>query len=170
MVLQTPSSFTSPGDAWAEIRQRLQTLRLRERKVTVSQGFLFLGVAVCGIALVLGVAEAVFRFSAPYRFILVLTSLVGILALTVWQCIFPYLLTLSDDSLGRRVDRHFPDLHDRVTMTLQLWRQRTAQLPDQSSGLLNAAIVASAEATKTVDFSDADARYRIPQAGKLFGG
>ncbi|MEE2708252.1 MAG: DUF4175 family protein, partial [Gemmatimonadota bacterium] len=168
--MQTPSSFTSPGDAWAEIRQRLQTLRLRERKVTVSQGFLFLGVAVCGIALVLGVAEAVFRFSAPYRFILVLTSLVGILALTIWRCIFPYLLTLSDDSLGRRVDRHFPDLHDRVTMTLQLWRQRTAQLPDQSSGLLNAAIVASAEATKTVDFSDADARYRIPQAGKLFGG
>ena len=169
MVLQTPSSFTSPGDAWAEIRQRLQTLRLRDRNISATQGFLILGAVICVIALFLGAAEAVFRFTPPYRFILVLTSLGGVLALTVWRCIFPFLYTLSDDSLGRRVDRHFPDLHDRVTMTLQLWRQKAVQLPGQSSGLLNAAIIASAEATKTVDFCEADARHRIPQAGKLFG-
>ena len=91
-------------------------------------------------------------------------------AVGLWRCFIPLVRIFSDDTIARRVDRYFPVLHDRVTMTLQLWRQREARVLYHSPALLDAAIVASAESTRSVDFTEADARWRLQQAGWFFGG
>ncbi|MBT5875983.1 MAG: hypothetical protein HOH43_21330 [Candidatus Latescibacteria bacterium] len=167
--MQTRSPSNPSEDSWKHLQERLDGLRVKRRRVAAVSGLLILGAAILMAVLFSGGTEALFRFSPAPRLVLLSFCLVVLFAIAARYCISPYLKKPSDDQLARRVDRHYPDLFDRVTMTLQLWRQRESASAPGAEGLLEAAIVSSAAATEHADFNDADGRERIPKAGRLLG-
>jgi hypothetical protein len=161
----------SASAAWSDIRERLQSLRRKDRHITLIEGLLVCAAALCLLLLVMGGLEALLRFKPAGRTMLVAAGALGLGGLLVGRCLLPLLRPLSDDVLARRVDRRFPELHDRVIMTLQLWRQRERGTTPYSPALTDAAIVEGFEATRGVDFiTAANARPRIRQATGALGG
>lgn len=114
-----------------------------------------------------GGVEAIFRFTPAPRLALLSFCILVLFVIAARYCVFPALKKPSDDQLARTVDRHYPDLLDRVTMTLQLWRQRESTSVSGAQGLLDAAIISSAAATEHADFTNADGRERIPKSARL---
>lgn len=162
-----PPSVSS-GVARTEFRARLESLRRKDRSVAVVQGVLLcVAAAVVLLALTSGM-EALFWFRPPGRTFLAVSALTVVGALFVWRCGLPLLRPPPDDMLAHRVDRRFPELNDRTTLLLQLWRQHEKGAQPYSAALLDAAIAENVHATRHVDFTAADDRIRIRQAGKTF--
>ena len=160
---------TPTSSAWFAIRDRLHNLRRRDRKVTLIQGALISGIGICILILILAGLESWSRYTSSGRLLLLTIGLSISTALVVWRCLMPCWRKVSEGELARMVDQQYPEMHDRVTMTLQLWRQHG--LPNSASPeLLEAALISSAAATQNVDFTTADNRHRIPQTAKIFGG
>lgn len=159
----------STSSVWYALRDRLHALRLRDRKVTLIQGALISGTVIVLLIMLMAGLEGWFRLTPPGRLLLVVIGLIITAGVLIQRCVRILWHTVSDDALARKVDRHYPELYDRVTMTLQLWRQYGTR-DTTSPALLEAAITASAASTEAVDFTAADRRYRLPQAARLFGG
>lgn len=161
---------TSVSSVWFELRDRLNNLRSRYRKVTLWRGILITASVFIGLVLLTAGLEGWFRFTPPGRFLLVTAGLIVTLGVLIRTCLIPLWQKISDDMLAKRIDRHYPDLNDRVTMTLQLWRQQGAAQQSASPELLEAAFTASAASTENIDFEVADGRSRLPLAARIFGG
>jgi len=160
-------SKSSPS-AWHALRERLHALRIRSRWVAVVEGLFTAGALACSLVLALAVLESFLYLESAVRLVLIPTCCVLLAALVYWRCIGHFRNGFADQDLARRVDRQYPDLDDRVTVALQLSRQREAGT-GASPSLLDAAIADAAEQTRSVDFNEADQRYRIVRPAGEFG-
>ncbi len=160
-------SKSSPS-AWHALRDRLHALRIRSRRVVVVEGLFTAGALVCLLALSLAVLESFLYLESVVRLALVPACLVLLAGLLCWRCLGRFRGGTADQDLARRVDRQYPGLHDRVTVALQLSRQREAG-SKASPELLDAAIADAEERARSVDFNEADQRYRIVRPAQGFG-
>lgn len=160
-------SISSPS-AWHALRDRLHALRIRSRWVFAVEGLLTAGALACILALSLAVLESFLHLESAVRLALIPACLVFLAAVLYWRHLGRFRSGTSDQDLARRVDRRFPDLNDRVTLALQLARQREAG-SNASPVLLDAAITDTAERTQSVDFNEADQSDRIVRSAKGFG-
>ena len=165
MTVPSKSSLS----AWHALRDRLHALRIRNRRVLTLEGLFAVGALVCILALVLTTLESLLYLDSSIRVILITTGFALVAAVLCWRCIRHYRRSVSDQDLARTVDRRFPDLNDRVTVALQLSRQREG-VSRASPALLDAAIAETAGTTSRVDFNEADQSYRIARSAKWFGG
>lgn len=168
--MSVPDFTSSPQVAWEDLRRRLQALRKADQRVSVIQGVLLWLAGVCVLIILMTGLEAMLRFSPPVRLFLVCAGAGVALALLGWRCLFPMIRPRSDLHLARRLERRFSGLDDRLTMALQLWRQREARASYASPVLLDAAIVSTIGATRTVDFTEAADHQRIRRALNMLGG
>ncbi len=160
-------SKSSPS-AWHALRYRLHALRIRSRWVAAAEGLFTAGALVCILVLTLAVLESFLYLESAVRLALIPACLVLLAVLVCWRCLGHFRSGVTDQDLARRVDRQYPDLNDRVTVALQLSRQRDAG-SNASPALLDAAITETAERTQSVDFSEADQRHRLVGPAKEFG-
>ncbi|MBI4553789.1 MAG: hypothetical protein HY710_16100 [Candidatus Latescibacteria bacterium] len=165
-----PVFSLSPSAARDDLVRRLDALRAQDRRVTLIQGALLGLAALCVVAVAALSVEAVFRLSPAGRQGMLLVSGLVVLAAFAWGCGRSLIRTPTDEALACRVEQHYPDLNDRVTMALQLWRQRQDNQSRYSPVLIDAAIVESVQAAHAVEFSVAAAAWRITRAASVLGG
>ncbi|MCY3772813.1 MAG: hypothetical protein OXG98_12455, partial [Gemmatimonadetes bacterium] len=159
---------TSSPYAWHALRDRLHALRIRSRWVAAVEGLFTAGALVCVLALSLALLESSLYLESAVRLALIPACLVLLAAVLYWRCRGRFRSGNTDQDLARRVDRQHPDLDDRVTVALQLSRQREAG-SRASPALLDAAITDAAGRTQRVDFNEADQRFRIVRPAQGFG-
>lgn len=159
---------TSSPSAWHALRDRLHALRIRSRWIAAFEGLFTAGALVCLLALSLALLESFLYFESGVRLALIPACLVLVAAVLCWRCLGHFRSGYTDQNLARRVDRQYPDLDDRVTVALQLARQREAG-SRASPALLDAAIADAADRMQSVDFNEADQRYRIVRPAWGFG-
>lgn len=156
---------------WHALRNRLHGLRIRSRWIVIVEGLFTAGALICILALALAALESYLYLDRTVRLALLAAGILLLAAWPVRRSIYRLRYGLSDEDLARRVDRKYPDLNDRVTVALQLARQRQAGsgASGTSSALLDAAVSDTARYTESVDFSEADQRHRIARSAKGFG-
>ena len=160
-------SKSSPS-AWHALRDRLRVLRIRSRWVVAVEGVFTAGALICILALSLAVLESFLYLAPAVRLALVSTCFVLLAAVLCRRFLGRFRSDTTDQDLARRVDLQYPGLNDRVTVAVQLSRQREAG-SGASPALLDAAIADAAEQTRSVDFNAADQRYRIVRSARGFG-
>ena len=159
-------SKSSPT-AWHVLRDRLHALRIRNRRVLAVEGLFTVCAVVSILFLVLTTLESLLYLGSALKTTLIGACLVLATAVLCWRCLWHLRHSVPDQDLARTVDRQFPDLDDRVTMALQLSRQREEK-SGASPVLLDAAISDTAGSTREVDFNEADQRHRIVRSAKIF--
>ncbi len=161
----------STPSTWHALRIRLHALRIRSRWIVIAEGLLTAGALICILVLALAALESYLYLDRTVRLGLIAAGILLLAAWPVRRCIHRLRFGLSDEDLARRVDRQYPDLSDRVTVALQLARQRKTGSRDSgtSPALLDAAVSETARYTESVDFSEADQRHRIARSAKGFG-
>lgn len=162
-----PSKSSLPD--WHALQDRLHALRIRNRRILLVEGLFSAATLLCLLVLSLTAVESIFYLSPLIRTILLVTGFGLIIAVLGWRCVWPLKNRVSDQNLARIVDRQFPEYHDRVTVALQLSQQRDGK-SGSSSALLDAAVVNTTGSILSLDFNEADQRYRIPRSAKWFGG
>jgi len=155
-------SKSSPT-AWQALRERLHALRLRSRRVLFLEGLLTVGALIGILALALAMLESLLYLGSTVKPILIAACLALAGYVLYRRCLRHFRRSVPDHYLARSIDRRFPDLDDRVTIALQLSRQRE-EGTDGSPALLEAAITETEESTRGVDFTEADQRQRIVRA------
>tara|TARA_B100000029_G_scaffold515020_1_gene620137 strand:- start:37112 stop:40381 length:3270 start_codon:yes stop_codon:yes gene_type:complete len=126
------------------------------------------GAIACCLTLALSAFEAWFYFSSLTRTIIVATTLGLTVGLLYWKCIWPSVKNITDQTLARKVDQRFPEVNNKVTLAIQLSKQRQKG-SSSSPQLLDAAIQATEESTSGLDFNQADQKPRVLRAAKWFG-
>ena len=156
---------------WHALRNRLHALRTRSRWIIIVEGLLTAGALTCILALALAALESYLYLDPTVRLGLIVAGILLLAAWPVRRCIYRLRYGLSDEDLARQVDRQYPDLNDRVTVALQLARQRRtgSTLSGTSPALLDAAVSDTARYAESVDFSEADQRHRIARSARGFG-
>lgn len=154
--------------AWHALRNRLHELRIRSRRVVIAEGLFTAGALICILALSLAALESSLYLGPAVRLALVSGGFILLAAVLVRRYLGRLRRGFTDEDLGRRVDLQYPDLNDRVTVALQLARQREAG-SRASPALLDAAVDDAARSTGSVDFNEADQRHRIARSARGFG-
>lgn len=154
--------------AWHALRDRLHQLRIRSRWVLIAEGLFTAGALICFLALSLAVLESYLYLEPAVRLALVSAGIVLLTAVLIRRYLGRLRRGFSDEDLARRVDLRYPDLNDRVTVALQLARQREAG-SRASPALLDAAVDDAAQYTGSVDFNEADQRHRVSRSARGFG-
>ena len=126
------------------------------------------GALICVLALSLATLESYLYLDPVVRLVLISGSFMLLAAVLARRYLHRLKRGLSDEELARRVDRQHPELNDRVTVALQLSRQRE-EGSSASPALLDAAVSDATRYTRTVDFKGADQRFRVAWAAKRFG-
>ena len=162
---------SGPLSAWHGLRNRLHALRIRSRWIVIAEGLLTAGALTCLLALSLAVLESFLYLDPAVRLGLISAGILLLAAWPVRRCLGRLRRGLSDEALARRVDLQYPDLNDRVTVALQLSRQREEGpgASRASPALLDAAVKDTARYAETVDFNEADQRQRIARSAWGFG-
>ncbi|MCY4545686.1 MAG: hypothetical protein OXD39_10650, partial [Gemmatimonadetes bacterium] len=154
--------------AWHALRDRLHELRIRSRWVVIAEGLFITGALICVLALSLATLESYLYLDPVVRLVLISASFLLLTAVPVRRYLHRLRRGFSDEDLARQVDSQYPELNDRVTVALQLSRQRE-EGSNASPALLDAAVTDAAKYTRTVDFKEADQRFRIAPAARRFG-
>ncbi|MBV8879932.1 MAG: hypothetical protein JO332_08220, partial [Planctomycetaceae bacterium] len=90
---------------------------------------------------------------AGVRLFLLAAGVAALGALAFKRILYPLGVKISDDDLALFVERHFPELNDRLISAIQLTREPVDETGTQQSPELVAALVADAEqATSQIDF------------------
>ena len=154
--------------AWHALRDRLHELRIRSRWVVIAEGLFITGALICVLALSLATLESYLYLDPVVRLVLISASFLLLTAVLVRRYLHRLRRGFSDEHLARQVDFQYPELNDRVTVALQLSRQRE-EGSNASPALLDAAVTDAAQYTRAVDFKEADQRFRIAPAARRFG-
>ncbi|HZE99185.1 MAG TPA: hypothetical protein VE981_19430, partial [Planctomycetota bacterium] len=137
----------------APVTQRLSRLRGAIRGLFALDGFSRLALALCAFVVVTFILDWSLILPAGVRLVLLVAGLAGFGVLAFQRVFYPLGVKISDDDLALFVERHFPELDDRLISAIQLTREPVDQTGTLQSPELVAALVADAEqATKQIDF------------------
>jgi len=137
----------------APVTARLSRLRGAIRRLFALDGFSRLFLALCAFVLVTFLLDWSLILPAGVRLVLLAAGLVGFAILAYKRILYPLGVKISDDDLALFVERHFPELNDRLISAIQLTREPVDQTGMAQSPELVAALVADAEqATSQIDF------------------
>lgn len=138
------------------VTARLSRLRGAIRRLFAADGFSRLLLAMCAFVVATFLLDWSLILPAGVRLVLLAAGLAGFGILAYKRIVYPLGVKITDDDLALFVERHFPELDDRLISAIQLTRD-SAGAPEGSvahnSPELVAALVADAEqATAQIDF------------------
>lgn len=143
---------------YQELVSRLRAVRRKEVLLSFSAGLLW-AIAIGVLLLVVATAIEAFAFAGTVvRSILFFACVLGALAAFAWFAVPPLLRVLGvkdkmlEDEIAMRVGKKYPDVDDRLTNALQLYRL-SAQPMGMSEELALATFGSVGERARTLDFS-----------------
>ncbi len=137
----------------APVTQRLSRLRGAIRRLFALDGLARLGLAMTAFVVLTFLLDWSLILPAGVRVFLLLVGIAGFGFLAFKRILYPLGVKISDDDLALFVERHFPELDDRLISAIQLTREPVDQTGLSQSPELVAALVADAEqATAKIDF------------------
>jgi len=138
--------------ATSEIERKLRRLRRRLRELIVLSGLSRLVVVAVGALAVALVLDRAARFEAPGRLLLLLGT-AGASAYALYRfLVLPLGVRLRPERLALLVERHHPELRDRLISTIELSR-----LPDPaplSRAMVERLVAETDQVTRALDFQD----------------
>jgi hypothetical protein len=141
----------------APVTARLSRLRGAIRSLFALDGTSRLFLALCAFVVVTFLLDWSLILPAGVRLFLLVAGLGGFGYLAYKRLVYPLGVKITDDDLALFVERHFPELNDRLISAIQLTREplvaSTEGAAPANSPELVAALVADAEqATAQIDF------------------
>jgi len=137
----------------APVTERLSRLRGAIRRLFALDGLSRLFLALCALVVLTFLLDWSLILPAGVRLFLLVAGLAGFGVLAFKRIVYPLGVKISDDDLALFVERHFPELNDRLISAIQLTREPVDETGTLQSPELVAALVADAEqATSQIDF------------------
>ena len=137
----------------APVTARLSRLRGSIRRLFALDGLSRLFLALGAFVVVTFLLDWSLILPPGVRLVLLAAGLAGFGLLAFKRILYPLHVKISDDDLALFVERHFPELNDRLISAIQLTREPVDQTGLTQSPELVAALVADAErATSQIDF------------------
>jgi len=137
----------------APVTQRLSRLRGAIRGLFAIDGLSRLGLALAAYVVLTFLLDWSLILPAGVRLFLLVAGVAGFGFLAFKRIFYPLGVRISDDDLALFVERHFPELNDRLISAIQLTREPVDSTGTSQSPELVAALVADAEqATSQIDF------------------
>ena len=141
------------AERMAPVTARLSGLRGAIRRLFALDGFSRLALAVGAFVVATFLLDWSLILPSEVRIVLLVAGIAGFGVLAVKRIFYPLGVAISDDDLALFVERHFPELNDRLISAIQLTREPLGTREDSTSPELVAALVADAEqATSQIDF------------------
>jgi hypothetical protein len=135
------------------VTERLSRLRSAIRTLFALDGLSRLFLAFSAFVVVTFLLDWSLILPGGVRLFLLVTGLAGFAVLSFKRIVYPMGVKISDDDLALFVERHFPELNDRLISAIQLTREPVDETGASQSPELVAALVADAEqATARIDF------------------
>jgi hypothetical protein len=137
----------------APVTARLSRLRGAIRGLFALDGCSRLVLALVAFVIVTFLLDWSLILPAGVRLVLLVAGLAGFGVLSFRRIFYPLGVKITDDDLALFVERHFPELNDRLISAIQLTREPADGSSSTNSPELVAALVADAEqATANIDF------------------
>lgn len=141
----------------APVTGRLSRLRGAIRRLFALDGFSRLALAMAAFVVVTFLLDWSLILPSGVRLVLLAAGAAGFGFLAFKRLVYPLGVRISDDDLALFVERHFPELNDRLISAIQLTREPVEVSREGSQSYnspeLVAALVADAEqATSQIDF------------------
>jgi len=141
------------AERMAPVAARLSRLRGAIRRLFAVDGLSRLGLALCAFVAVTFLLDWTLILPAGVRLVLLAAGVAGFGVLAFKRIVYPLGVKISDDDLALFVERHFPELNDRLISAIQLSREPADATSQVQSPELVAALVEDAErATSQIDF------------------
>jgi hypothetical protein len=151
--------MTEGNKAYNLIKEKLHTLRQKEKSIKLLSGFLLSAAIIMLLGLILAALEASFWFPPTVRILLVSVFLsLGIIALIRWMGspLFSLMFrkeTPHDDTLALRVGDSYPHIKDRLTDSLQVFRARQIESYGTSAALAEESLNAVRRNVESLNFN-----------------
>lgn len=137
----------------APVTARLSRLRGNIRRLFALDGLSRLMLALCAFVVVTFLLDWSLILPSGVRLVLLAAGLAGFGVVAFKRIVYPLGVRISDDDLALFVERHFPELNDRLISAIQLTREPVDATGLVQSPELVAALVEDAErATSQLDF------------------
>jgi len=159
----------------SEIVQRLNTVRRKENRVALFFGVLATLLAVIAFLYAVVILEGIFAFGSVVRTLLFVFAAAGIASAFAWFILRPVLRSMGilrtddNESIARKVGRHFPHIRDRLLDALQMYEGRDLLKRQYSVELIDASFIDLYELIKPIEFSEAVSNVRIRRMRKIAG-
>jgi len=135
------------------VTRRLSRLRGSIRRLFALDGLARLGLAMSAFVVVTFLLDWSLILPSGVRLFLLIAGVAGFGVIAFKRILYPLGVKISDDDLALFVERHFPELDDRLISAIQLTREPVDETGMSQSPELVAALVADAEqATSKIDF------------------
>lgn len=162
--------------AYQNIKQRLDSLRKREKLFEVCKGgLLFLALATILTLLAL-IVEAAFHLGPAARYTLLTVVAAGATAAFVWFVVKPLFFLLfrptapDDISLALKVGRKFAQVRDRLADALEVFRKHEDNREGYSLELADNSLSQVYDETKDLDFNAAVSPQPVKRALQMLAG
>ena len=153
------------AERMAPVTARLSRLRGAIRSLFALDGISRLFLALCAYVIVTFLLDWSLILPAAVRLFLLIVGLAGFGVLAYKRLFYPMGVKITDDDLALFVERHFPELNDRLISAIQLTREPVDETGTLQSPELVEALVNDAEqATSQIDFKN----VIIRKQGKAF--
>ncbi|MCH8955826.1 hypothetical protein IIA28_11000 [candidate division KSB1 bacterium] len=138
--------------------ERLNSLRKREKRLSLTQGVFTFLIALMGLGLTFVIIEAAFWFGTNPRFFLLSLAITLAAAVFVWFVGRPLFAILfrphspGETDLALRVGNHFEKIRDRLADALQVFQQHAKNTEGYSLELADASLAEIHNETKDLKF------------------
>ncbi len=138
--------------------ERLNSLRKREKRLSLTQGVFAFLIALMGLGLTFVIIEAAFWFGTNPRFFLLSLAITLAAAVFVWLVGRPLFAILfrphspGETDLALRVGNHFEKIRDRLADALQVFQQHAKNTEGYSLELADASLAEIHDETKDLKF------------------
>ncbi len=149
------------------IESRLDTIRVAIKRLFLLDGVARLFVAVAVFVVATFVLDYTFILPRGVRLVFLFAGLASFAWLAARRIAYPMAVRISDDDLALFVERHYPDLNDRLISALQLARSpQAADTTERIAGfnspeLVEALINDASAAASALDFNGVIVRQHV---------
>lgn len=155
--------------------ERLNRLRLKEKKFNLAKGGLVFVSVLTGLILVPLILETLFHLGPQARVFLLILSIGAGVAALVWFIFIPLYSLLfrsqspNDIFLALKVGDHFHHIRDRLANALQVFEKHKHNPEGYSLDLADASLVSMDDEIKEVRFDDVIKFSHLKGLAKIFG-
>src|SRR6185503_6641455 len=145
------------AERMAPVTERLSRLRGAIRRLFALDGLSRLILALAAFVVATFLLDWSLLLPSGVRLVLLAAGIAGFGVLAFKRIVYPLGVKISDDDLALFVERHFPELNDRLISAIQLTREplvapAEGALSSRSPQLVAALVADAEQATSQIDF------------------
>ena len=164
----------APSESMVDIERRLDNVRSRIRRLFLIDGTGRLALGIVLFVIVTFGLDWLFILPGAVRLIFLLGGGAALTWIAIRRVIYPLGVGISDDDLALFVERHYPQLNDRLISAIQLSRAGIDSGQDRVAGfnspeLVNELVRDAAQASDQVDFSRVVVRSHVMKVAAWAG-